>query len=302
MRSAIIGALVTVIGAPASADACSYILGPSTSPRFPWWSATGFPTNGRFASSLEWRDAAGAVLPLEEDAELMTRIGLRLRVPLAPLPAGATFFTTEDCPPLGDCNHRLDVGAGPDTAPPSKAVLASVRTLLIRDPVGPGGFTCPDVDNIELKVEGTDDTTPREDLVIVAYVADTATLARTKSDIDVAFAFNLGPPDRALKATIAIGESVDRARDGEPFRSAEPFCFTVALMDWAGNVSERSETTCLDTTDEADPTVELIDGQGCACATGQPTRGRATPAFALALLLVLGARRRCGGEVGSRVP
>ncbi len=288
------GAVILFSAAPAAA--CGYMLGPNATPRFPWWSAEGFPTNGLFASSFEWRDDGGSPLELVDATDVSEATGLMLRRAAAPLPAGGAFFTTGDCPATGDCRHRLSIAAGPDTQPPSKAMITGLRTLLIRDPVGTGGFTCPDIDNLELRVEGTDDTTPAEQLVTLAYVADTASAAESKAQVDVAFAFDLGPADdskRALVSTIAIGEAVDRARDGEPFRAAGRFCFAVALMDWAGNIGERSDARCLDTTDLDDPTVEMVDGQGCACS-GDPRRPSSSPALLIAVLLGLAFIR--GGQ------
>lgn len=67
-------------------------------------------------------------------------------------------------------------------------------------------------------------------------------------------------------------------------------------MDWAGNVGERSAPLCLDSTDPADPSVELVDydppcsGALCAVAAAGAGRGPTRPLIALAGLALLAAR------------
>jgi len=293
-RPVAVATLVIVAGlaAPVEVLACDYMLGPGSHPRYPWWSAERFPTNGLFRSSLEWRDEAGTLLELVRDDDFSEQLGLEVRRPAAgELAAGAVYFTTEDCPETGACDHRLEVADGPDLIPPERAVIAELRTELVRDPVDTGAFSCPDLDRLVIDVDGDDDTTPREHLTMVAYIAEDEAAAATREEIDAAFGYDLGPPGRPLVSTIAIGEAVDRSRDGEPFRAAGRFCFALALMDWAGNLGERSEVRCLDTTDPDDPTVVWVEGQGCACAA---SRGRNAPdavtIFVLAALWL--ARRR----------
>ncbi|MHB1844905.1 MAG: hypothetical protein ACYCWW_08745 [Deltaproteobacteria bacterium] len=64
----------------------------------------------------------------------------------------------------------------------------------------------------------------------------------------------------------------------------------VALVDWAGNVGPRSSTTCLDTTDPSDPTVQWVPSGGLAasCASG-PGDASLLP---LAVAFLLRRRRR----------
>ena len=288
---------VTQLAQAAAAEACSYGLGPPGPPAYPWWTADGFPTNGLFASSLEWESAAGPLV-LVEDPQMSTRIGMTVRRPQDPLVAGR-IYTSIECH-SGVC--PLQVAAGPDLVPPSRAIVSSLRTLLVRDPEDAGAFSCPDVDSLVIVVDGTDDTTPPEMLAIGAYLGATPAAVAANTDIDVTFGFDYRSPDEPLISTVYIGESVGRLRDGEPFRAAGPFCFSVALIDWAGNIGERSEVRCLDTTDPDDPTVEFVEGTGCGCnAPASP--GGATPFVLVALYLsVRSGRRRRGLRRSSRTP
>lgn len=271
----------------APAEACSYGLGPPSPPRYPWWTADGFPTNGLFASSLEWESVSGPLV-LVEDPQLSARIGMTVRRPQEPLVAGRIYTATEctgnPCP--------LAVAGGPDLVPPERAVISSLRTLLVRDPEGTGAFSCPDVDSLEIVVDGVDDTTPRDMLAIGAYLGATPAEVAANTDIDVTFGFDLGPPNRQLTSTVYIGESVNRRRDGEPFRAAGPFCFSVVLIDWAGNIGERSEVECLDTTNPDDPTVEFVDSTGCGCSSPADPGGAAPFVLALVFVSVRSGRRR----------
>lgn len=254
-------------------------------PRNPWWSADDFPTNGLFVSSLEWRSSAGP-LELVEDAALTALWGTRVRRPTMPLPTGALFEATECAAP---CVHELRVVSGPDVSPPSPADLIGVRTLLVRDPDSGGAFSCGDTDRLELTISGVDDNAPTDELAIAGYVgADEAEVAAHAAP-DIVFGSDYDAP---LRATIWLGQSAGRQRNGLAFRASDRFCFAVALVDRAGNVGERSGTTCLDTTDPNDPTVMWVESEGCGC---QSTRGSGGAALVLALWVVADTlrRRRC---------
>jgi MYXO-CTERM domain-containing protein len=251
------------------ADACSWGPGPEGTPRFPWFIESGFPTNGLFASTLEWHYPDGRVLELVPDDALSARFGLSIRRPATPLAPGTILKPDEHCPST-TCNWQLVVGDGADMTPPP-APTVSARTLLVQDPVGAGGLSCPDTDSLELTIVGDDDTTPRAHLGLAAFIAADETQLAAKTTHDLVFGYDLGPSDVPTIATIVLGESVGRMRDGEPFRSPDRFCFALALVDWAGNVGPRSTPTCLDTTDENDPTVEWVESSGCGCRTsGRP--------------------------------
>ncbi len=280
------------VPAPVSACSCDPTPGPRELPRFPWFNADGYPTNALFTSSLEWRDAEGRVLPLEIDTELSAIFGFEVRRPVdGALPPGAVFFPTDGaCPATGTCRHQLVVGASADTTPPSRATIRSLSVLYAEDaPSEPIG-TCQN-DALVLAVDGVDDVTPADELVTVAYVGATPEEVLAREEPDVAFAYDPGPEDRALTSTIALGLSAGHERDGEGLRRAGPFCFSVALVDWAGNVGQRSEPVCLDTTDPADPSVEPVaydepcSGFFCAGAGDEPPVAGAFSLLAFAGLL-----------------
>lgn len=107
-----------------------------------------------------------------------------------------------DCPATGPCRHRLVVSERPDETPPTRATIAELRTLLVEDPNEAGAFTCGDLDVLRIGVAGTDDTTPREHLTLLAFLAPTAEEALAKPDPDVASGFDLGPPGRALASSV----------------------------------------------------------------------------------------------------
>lgn len=286
-RFAAVAAIATVVVArPAPAYACTPDDGPPMAPRNPWWSADDFPTNGLFVSSLEWRSSAGP-LELVEDAALTALWGTRVRRPTMPLPSGAVFEATECAAP---CVHELRVGSGPDVSPPSPAKLIDVRTLLVRAPDPGGAFSCGDTDRLEITISGADDNAPTDELAIAGYVGADEPEIATHSAPDIVFGSDYDAP---LRATIWLGQSAGRQRNGLPFRASDRFCFAVALVDRAGNVGDRSGTTCLDTTDPNDPTVVWVDSEGCGC---HGTRGGGSPVLLpLALWVVVDIRRRRRG-------
>lgn len=275
--------------------ACSIAVGPPAAPSYPHFRAEGFPTNGVFHTGLEWRAEDGTRLTLEAFEPRSSETGLELRVPASgALPAGARFHPLEDCPTTGACEHVLAVGMGPDTTPPGQVSLSSVRTLLVEDPVGAGAFSCPDVDTLVLESDVTDDTTPNENITLLAFIGSDEEEVSNKATVDIALGSDRLGDAPGLRSTIALGVAEGRQRDGLGFSVEGPFCFSLAAMDWAGNIGPRSAPQCLDTTDPNDPTVELVDGQSCACST--PGRGTTGDAWVgLAAMLVAwatGARHR----------
>ena len=254
---------------PRLAQACSVALGPQSLPRYPWFAEPGFPSNGVFVSSLDWRDEAGQPMVLVEDAAASALWGAPVRRPATALAPGSVWFPTSDCPDRGACAHRLVIGST-DTTPPTAAVLADVTTFLVTEPTEPGGcsVSCGDYDTLVLRVSGSDDTTPPDHLGILAYVGQDEREVAARTTPDLVVGYDAGPPERTRESTIILGGSLARDRDGGPLRAKGRFCFAVALMDWAGNVGARSAITCLDTTDEDDPTVAPVDTHGCDCGGG----------------------------------
>ncbi|MBS1124584.1 MAG: hypothetical protein H6Q90_6812 [Deltaproteobacteria bacterium] len=279
----------------APAEACSWGPGPPSPPSYPRYNAEVFPTNGLFTSSQEWMTLTGP-LELVDDAELSRRLAMPVRRPSSPLIPGRIYEPTE----CYTTSCTLVIGSGPDLTPPSRAVVTSLRTLLVRDPEGAGGFSCPDVDSLEIVVDGTDDTTPAESLAIGAYLGATPAEVAARTEIDVTFGYDAGPPSAPLQSTIYLGEAVGRMRDGEPFRAAGPFCFSVVMIDWAGNIGARSEVQCLDTTDPDDPTVEFVASSGCGCNAPADPGGAAPLVLAILVVSARSARRRRGSPRSPR--
>lgn len=282
---------------PARACSCSVEPGPAQTPASPWFSASAFPTNGLFTSSLEWRDASGMPLVLVRDEVLSTALGFEVRRAATDVPPGATFFPTDDCPADGACRHALVFADGPDLTPPSAAELRDVR-VVFADDAPETGQSCQ-VDALEIEVVGTDDVTPRDELVTVVFLGDTVAEASSAEAFALGFAYDRGPPERRLVSTIVLGSAEGHQRDGGPLRASGPFCFAVALMDWAGNIGERSGARCLDTTDPSDPAIQLVaydppcSGPFCAVAPGsRPAHGALALLAALVALAARRSRRR----------
>lgn len=289
----IVLSLLAVAPRAAQACSCSTMPGPTRTPASPWFSATEFPTNGLFTSSLEWRDASGAPLPLVRDAELSEALGYEVRRPAAAVAPGSVFAPTDDCPARGECRHALVFGAGPDTSPPSAAELIDATVLFAED--APESGTSCQVDSLVLEVAAVDDSTPRDELVTVVFLGATEDEAASAESFSLGFAYDGGAPSRRLISTIVLGGAEGHQRDGGPLRASGTFCFAAAMMDWAGNVGPRSAVRCLDTTDPSDPSVQPIaydpPCSGAFCAIGHGARG-SRAALGLVLLVALGLLAR----------
>ena len=81
----LVGVVLAQLAQSAPAEACSYGLGPPSTPGYPWWSADNFPTNGLFTSSLEWTTLTGP-LDLVADEQLSLRLGMTVRRPSSQKP------------------------------------------------------------------------------------------------------------------------------------------------------------------------------------------------------------------------
>ena len=87
----------------ARACSCSIDPGPAQAPASPWFSASGFPSNGVFTSSLGWRELDGTVVTLERDGALSDALGFDARRPVPAVEPGTVLFPTDDCPASGEC-------------------------------------------------------------------------------------------------------------------------------------------------------------------------------------------------------
>lgn len=69
-------------------------------------------------------------------------------------------------------------------------------------------------------------------------------------------------------------------------------CFTLASVDDAGNISQRSESVCVDTTDKSAQMTEVVSGQGCVNLGCSTTLTSAGVAAVLPMLLLAWRRKR----------
>lgn len=243
---------------------CTASYGVPVPPSYPGPIEPAFPANGMFLSTPRWMFYRGPnQLVLVDDPEASARLAIDVERPAEPLEIGEVLQFKCDDP--GQCSGYRVVIVAPDLVPPATPEL-EVRTLLVEDPDEAGAFSCPDADRLELTIATSDDATETLDIGFVAYIAPTEAEVAALTEPTIAFGFD---PGHADVSTIFLGESAGRLRDGSPFLSPDPYCFSIAAFDRAGNLSARSTTTCLDTTDENDPTVVFVEGlDGCGCASG----------------------------------
>jgi len=271
--------------APVGACSCARIVGPRATPRWPFWQADGYPENGLFTGPFQWRDSSGRGLSLVPDEAASETFGLEIERPTE-MSEGDVFFPLDDCPATGECRHALPIGPA-DNTPPSAARIDTLTALFVEGaPAGGGGCVG---DALQLAVSGTDDVTPTDELGIVAFIGATPEEVAARTTPSVMFTYDIGAPGRMLISSIGLGGAGGTERDEEPFRAAGPFCLAVSLVDWAGNIGERSETRCLDTTDRDDPSVEVVPYSApCSGAFCSARPGRQEPRTALLGLALLG--------------
>jgi hypothetical protein len=92
------------------------------------------------------------------------------------------------------------------------------------------------------------------------------------------------------RVRVELGLSWRRQRDGLHFRKRQPYCFSIALMDRAGNVGPMSAPECISTVDVDAPYATVPDYGCCSVPAG---RAPAAPlALALCVLGLAGVARR----------
>lgn len=204
--------------------------------------------------------------------------------------------------PARACSYRL--GPMPATAPPpdpddqrppDAAVVEDLVVILKEDPVATGSFTCPDVDGLRFIVRGRDDRTSDANLRLVAYIGRSAQDAAELEEPTITFGFN---EVLTRVVYIGVGESVGRARDGKPFRSPDPFCFSVALLDAGDNTGPRSRPQCVATRNETDSLVRFQPGQACRCSAVGATEDEFPMWLAAGIVGLAVARRPRRPRVG----
>lgn len=155
-----------------------------------------------------------------------------------------------------------------DVNPPTAASIRDVRVVWVDNGTmtgGPGG--CPDVDTLSFVVDGGDEISTPDKLRLLAFIGADEASVNAKSAADIFFQFS---PTSSYehRVTVVLGNAAKHERSGEPFRSADPFCFSIAMVDEAGNVGGRSSPTCLTTVDPSAEYVTRVDAaRGCGCSS-----------------------------------
>lgn len=263
-----------------------------------------FPLNGIFSDTAHWfRDRGTATAQFAPDAVATQRLGVPT-YRLTNVVEGDVLIYWEEAHCEADCSYcdspcddnAVHIAA-PDMTAPTRPDVA-LRTVLVSTP--DTSTLCPDLDVLEIDIAVSDDVEPLANIALVAYIAPTREEVAQMTMPTTTFGFDYRAQGARHTLTILLGESEGHVRDGEnPFTSPDTFCVAFAAFDRAGNLSERSETTCLDTNDENDPTVVWVDDSiySSGCCHTAPDAGPATALLAAAVALVLrgtGRARRPG--------
>jgi len=189
------------------------------------------------------------------------------------VPAAVLACSLADRPPNAQPLSELDGGvpasqadAGGDVQRPSKPVLSEPNTRLIRGGCDGSGASCPELDLFTVKVAATDERTAAAQLRFVASFGSSAVDASAAPQT-LLFDADFSDPGQ-IRAWLGQGKS--RSETGF---SRSMLCFTVAAVDEAGNVSDRSDALCADTVSETAATTTVVQGSpcgllGCGCSSG----------------------------------
>jgi hypothetical protein len=275
------------------AEACSVGVGKDDVVACPPGSVaqTTMPGNAVFRASCVDPDASTCAPPW--DGEGAPALWRRVDLPVpgawfaldAPRPqslAGADAFP-----------YAARVLLGPDDTAPPPAPEASFEIDLVRDPSSGGGFGCPDVDQVVLRMQSTDARPFFGAFFFGASEDEASSVSRAEVVTAVC-----READGTGVVHANVGQSIDRQRgDYGGFTRRGRFCFTAAWMTVTGGLGPRTPPQCLNTQDEKDPHAVFVAGDGghvgCLCAA-RPSDGPATLAMALGLgaVAALCARRR----------
>lgn len=140
-----------------------------------------------------------------------------------------------------------------DKTAPAQVVISEVE---VKKNAGP----CPNIDVMVIHVTSSDDVTAAASLRYVAYFGNSAETAATAE------------PRIVFDATSATELELNLIGNGGTLFIGTPKCFALSAVDDAGNIGERSEARCVD--------------------TSKPTSGCSTAPFALLPLGLLLLRRR----------
>ena len=244
----------------------------------------------------------GVAVDLQEDRELSAI--LQFDEPYASL-STTVFRPLEELDP-GDgiaacyrdsCGDELAIVTDSvDESPPERPEIKQVLVTLYDNPALGKGTFCPELDYIEVDISSSDDTTPLELMRVLIYAAPTEEAVEELRSPEAGVSGELLEDDPSvLRVESWLG--LDSKRDSyySPFSRGEDVCFSVAMMDWAGNVSERSEVECINTRDPEASYARVVEGGGCGCNSGdgRPSlpAGLVLAALGLAALRIRASRR-----------
>jgi hypothetical protein len=210
--------------------------------------------------------------------------------PIAPLQTGDVIATCyrDSC----DSGHST-VSDVLDDTPPSRPVLEDVEVTLYDAPSKGAGTFCPELDFIQIELSANDDTTPLEMNRVLIYTGDTPDEVARSTQPSIAVSGELVENSANLRIESWLGLDSNRDTRYSPLVSEDEVCFSLALMDWAGNIGERSAVECVDTRDPSAPYATVVEGAGCGCYSQSSQNHAPIP-----LLLLLAAG--CGLRITSK--
>lgn len=225
------------------------------------------PANPALFGEIDWQFEDGTPVPVERDNLLTSELGREMVRPTEDI-SGRTIVGTG--PELWsfdweDSNNQVHVGSAEDSKTPGKPAIKNFELVDYVDPQAGGGGGCGQHDHLSFVVDP-----------IAGAAAIAVWIGDTEQEV-------LGK----LQATGMIGLRFDGnvfvgSYGAGPFPFNQAFCFNIALVDAAGNISERSDVTCVDPEGD-DPAVTKISG--CATSNGGG-------AFAWLLLALVAVRLR----------
>ncbi len=175
-------------------------------------------------------------------------------------------------------------GAGADDQPPSRPVLSNFKVTVIENGCNGSGISCPENDLLSMNVNSTDNVTATSNLRYVAAFADNESAATT-APFEILFGPDISDASR-VTAYLGVGQ-----RSNAGFQRGQ-LCFALAAVDAAGNIGERSEAVCIDTTDRNASTTEVVQGHPCRDSNGCSAIGTSGVGMAFLFAVYLATKIR----------
>jgi len=269
---------------PGIAMACSYVEPPTGPNPYPIESVKNFPTNGLFTSSSQWLIPSGKKLELVEDKQLSKRLGITIKRPKSGQLTPNAKFAFQDCK---NCPSYLQTGGKADKIAPAKAVMSKVKVLKESTPLS----SCLGYHRLELTIEGKDDTTPQKFMTALLYISPSAEASQKTTKVGLLRGFREPAMPKTIKVNLQI--SIGNKKKEAAYQKTGNYCFSVALMDWAGNIGKRSKSHCIPFSapqQQMNQQTQKTQGIGCQTFSQQSTP---TPyLFPLFFFLVLAGRKK----------